>query len=158
MPLHDQSETPKFELTAKLDCRYRDALEQLLFFNANQQRVHRGAALAVDRYGTPRLSAENDRLWVTFDSGIEAQSLFVVDRTQAESPLLAIIVYTREDDVLVVLFMAVREDYAYRKDAPDKPLFRQLLDNLLEIARRVQGVAAIKLLLTDPPVTIPVRR
>jgi hypothetical protein len=158
MPRQDNSETSQFELTARLDCRYRDALEQLLFFNANQPRVYRGAALAVERYGAPRISAENDRLWITLDSGIEAQSLFVVDQSQPESPLIGVIVYTRKDDVLVVLFMAVREDHAYRKDAPDKPLFRQLLDNVLEIARRVQGVAAIKLFLTDPPVTISVRR
>jgi hypothetical protein len=158
MATQDKTEKQELEFTAKLDCRYRDALEQLLFFNANQQRVYSGAVSMVERYGAPHISTENDRLWVTFDSGIDAQSLFIVDRARADSPLLGFVVYTREVDALVVLIMAVREDCAYSGDAPDKALFRHLLAKMLEIARRVKGVATLKLFFSDPPLVISVRK
>ena len=58
--------------TSILDCSHQEALEQILFLNRNQEKVSEGAVLAVDRYETPRISNADNRLWITFDSGVEA--------------------------------------------------------------------------------------
>jgi hypothetical protein len=143
-------------LTSTLDAARGAELEQVLFYNRNQHRISPGAMLAVERYGTPRISLRDGRLWVTFDSGVEAQSLFVLEGPDAESRLVAAIVYTREADTLAVLFLAVHEDYAQNGAGQAERLFPSLLEELLRIAHHVKGIAKIKLYLTDPPAVISV--
>jgi hypothetical protein len=140
--------------TSRLDCRHQKALEQILFLNGNQQKVSEGALSAVEHYGPPRISPTNGRLWVVFDSGVEAQSLFVTEQDHADNQLIGVVVYTREGDVLSVLFLAIREDYAGGGDKAGEGLFYRILDEVRGIARRVKGITSLRLFLTKPPTTI----
>lgn len=136
--------------TSALDEAYRDALERLFYYNENQNR-HRDAVLAaVERYGLPHIEARNSRLWVTLESGIEAQSLFVMQRTETTPELVGAIVYTRDDDKLVVAFMAVREDHAYGGEKDDGSLSVRMIDELRGIAGRIKGITSLTLFLHGP--------
>ena len=65
--------------------------------------------------------------------------MFAVDKAQADSTLVGAIVYTRHDDILAVIFLAVHPDYAYDGIAPEKALFHQLLAEVLGVAAPREG-------------------
>jgi hypothetical protein len=140
--------------TSLLNRSYQDELEQVLFMNGNQKKVRECAQLAIERYGTPRISALNNRLWVTFDSGIEAQSLFLVEKRPEKEQLVGVIVYTRNHDALDVLFVAVLEKYAYGETEKKEVLFFRILAELKSIARRIKGIKTIRLYLKKPPIVL----
>lgn len=144
--------------TSILDRSYQESLERVLFLNGNQEKVSEGALLVVERYDTPRISAAKDRLWVTFDSGVEAQSLFVLEQTGAKPRLVGAVVYTRENQVMDVLFLAVQEDYAHGGTKADQNLFFSILNEVRGIAHRIKGVSSLRLYLANPPITISVPR
>ncbi len=78
--------------TSVLDRTYREALERLFYFNENQRKAHDAVSLAMERYGTPRIALINDRLGVTLESGVEAQSLFVMENAEPTSELVGMVV------------------------------------------------------------------
>lgn len=149
---------PPLILTSRLDVAHRDELERLLFYNGNQLKVRRGASLAIERYRAPRVSVEGGRLWVTFDSGIATQCLFAMDRAGPDGRPVGTAVYTREADALAVLLLAVHEDYARGGARAGAMLFARLVDELLCVARRIKGIATVRLFLADPPIALSVRR
>lgn len=146
----------EFTFTSFLDCGHRESLEQMLFHNGNQPKVSEGALGMIERYATPRVSEARNRLWITFDSGAEAQSLFVFEETGKKPRLVGAVVYTREDDVLAVLLLAIDENYAHGGRRAGRNLFLAILKEIRGIAHRIKGIASIKLYLTKPPLTISV--
>ena len=67
--------------TSILDCSHQEALEQILFLNRNQEKVSE-VALAVDRDETPRISNADNRLWITFDSGLQCSPFSFSNRAR----------------------------------------------------------------------------
>jgi hypothetical protein len=145
------------DFTSTLSCDYRDELEQLLFMNGNQKKVHESALLAIERYGTPQISTNNNRLWVTFDSGIEAQSLFLVERCEERDRLVGAIVYTRDGNTLDVLFIAVLEAYSFGGEEANASIFFSSLATIKSIARRIKGIESIRLFIKKPPLVISIK-
>jgi hypothetical protein len=144
--------------TSTLDRTYRDALERIFHFNRNQEKAYDAILFAVERYGTPYISIVKDRLWVTLESRMEAQSLFVLETTEAKAELVGVVVYTREDNELVVIFMAVREDYAHGGIRGDRMLLLRMVYEVQGIARRVKGITSVTMFLRGPvTVRIPAR-
>jgi len=144
--------------TSTLDLSYRAALERLFFFNANQMAVSDSILSAIDRYGAPRVAEIHGRLWVTLDSGVEAQSLFVLEQVGATPELAGAVVYTRDGDALIVLFVAVREDYSARGDKAHRMLFFRIMDEVRKVASRVKGIVSITLFLRElAPTRVSVR-
>lgn len=144
--------------TSALDVRYRHALERLLFYNGNQKAASDAILLAIERFGSPRIEAKGNRLWVSLDSGIEAQCLFVLDLSQAGAPLVGVVVYTRDGDTLAILFVAVREDYSIGGARARELLFFRIVDEVRNVGRRIRGISSITMFLRgDAPARIPVK-
>jgi hypothetical protein len=141
-----------------LNCSYQDELTQLLFLNGNQEKVHESALLAIERYGTPRISEAHDRLWIAFDSGIEAQSLYLMIKRPKRDQLIGAFVYTRHNDRLDVLYVAVLEEYAFGEIEAKDAVFFRILDEIRRIARSIRGISSIRLFLKKPPIDLPIRR
>jgi len=133
--------------TSALDLGYRDALERLLFYNGNQKTASNAILVAIERFGSPRIETKGSRLWVTLDSGLEAQSLFVLDPSETGNPLVGIVVYTRDNDTLVILFVAVREDFSSLGTKARELLFFRIVDEVRSVGRRIRGISSITMFL-----------
>jgi hypothetical protein len=130
--------------TSRLAPEHKGELERLLFFNANQGKVVQGVALIAQRYGIPRIQTVDDRLRVVLGGELELQALYVLDRLGAPIGVMA---YTREDDELVVLFVAVDEQHASGGSNGRRMLLVKMLRELQHIARRVRGIVALQVFL-----------
>ena len=133
----------QIHFTSVLRGVFRHALEQLLFFNENQGKTHSAILSAMECYGAPRVVLLNGRLRVTLDSGVEAQTLFALEQTKASQSLVGVVVYTRDGESLVVLFVAVREDFATRGPRAKEALFFRIVDQMKGIARRLRGIQSV---------------
>ena len=134
--------------TSVLGGEHKQELERLLFFNDNQAKVSDAVMRVAERYGTPRVQVVGERLRVGLES-VQPQTLFAVRRTaNGGEPVgvpVGVMVYTREEDALVVLFLAVHEHYASRGPKADRRLLLRMTAELRGIARRVKGITSVVL-------------
>lgn len=130
--------------TSVLGREHKQELERLLFFNGNQAKVTDAVTLVAERYGAPRVQVVAERLRVVLEP-VQAQTLYAVRRTDDGVEPVGVMVYTREDDALVVLFLAVHEDYASRGPRADRRLLMRMTGELRSIARRVRGIGWVVL-------------
>jgi hypothetical protein len=148
-----------FTFTSVLARAHRDALERLLFFNPNQTKVVDGVAFVVRRYGIPRIDDEGERLRIRLDEPVEPQTLFVTAAPSGDDELAAVAVYTREDDALVVLFVALHEAYTSGGAHEHTGALNRIVDELKRIGGHVRGVKWLALYLGRPtPTRLALRR
>jgi hypothetical protein len=148
---------PEIMFISTLGAEHKDELERLLFFNGNQAKVSEAVSLVAERYGVPRIQVVDERLWIGLESA-QAQTLFAVRRTGNVVEPVGVVVYTREEDALVVLFLAVHEHYASRGPKADRRLLMRMTHELKAIARRVKGVGSVVLFVgRSTPTRIAVR-
>ena len=128
--------------TSVLGPEHKQELERLLFFNDNQARVSEAVILVAERYGPPRVQVVSERLRVGLEAA-QAQALFAVRPTESGVEPVGVMVYTREDDALVVLYLAVHEHYTSRGPRADERLLMRMTSELRAIARRVKGISSL---------------
>lgn len=131
--------------SSTLSRKYKDDLEQLLFFNPQQHDVQAGIVAAIERYGLPRIMVEQELLRVCVAGLPEVQTLFAL--TDPENELVGVIVYVRVDqEKLVLLHIGIQEKYSLAGEQAEAMLLLRLLAKLREIARRIKGVEAITMM------------
>ncbi len=146
-------------LTSTLEAAHEPAIERLLFFHPDQDRSVECIRHVVERYGRPKLRIVRDRIVVEVASRVQTQTLFVTATTPEGDMPVGIMVYTREGDAFVVLFVVVHE--AFCRDGPraSERLLQRMVTELQAIARRVKGVERLVLYLgRKTPVSMRVRR
>ncbi len=144
---------PQLVVTSILDAKYKDDLEHLLFFNENQARASEGVSHVVERYGAPRIVIENDRLRVALSSSLEPQTLFAITPSEGGIRPVGVVVYTREEDQLVVLFVAVDGQYTSRGNKGHRMVFVRMINELKALALRVRGIASLLVYMGRPKPT-----
>lgn len=149
-----------FAFSSTLPLEHRAQAERILFFNLQQEKVKDGIRVVSELYGLPKLVVEDERLHLVVSKAVSVQALFVIARSRdgLEDPVGAI-VFTREDNALIALYMAVHEDFSATGPRSDAKLMIKMLKELEGIARRVRGVDTLKLYLGAPkPVSKKVRQ
>lgn len=142
-------------LTSTLDHEHKGEIERLLFFNRNQSKISSSIALIAGRYGAPRISVAGAHLRIELDS-VVPQTLFAVHQTPPAVRPVGVVVYTREEDAFVMLFVAVHEDFTARGPMSGHGLMLRMTEGLRAIGRRVKGVRSLVMFLGRPtPVRLP---
>lgn len=128
---------------SSLSPEHRERIVQILFFNAHQAIATKSVAFVAERYGLPRVTVEDERLRVGLAGAIQTQTLFAVLRERSGEHPVGVVVYTREGDALVVLYVAVHEDFSSRGPRADRKLLIHMTKEIRAIARRVKGVDSL---------------
>jgi len=131
-----------------LETDYHPDLQSLLFFNPHQERAKSGLIESLEKFGPPDIVVDGDFLHVKVGSPWDVQTLFAFDNhNNGQKPKLAgVIIYVRIDyENIVVVHVAVEEEYSVGGRCADKMLPMRFLVELREIARRIRGVRSITL-------------
>ena len=125
---------------------YREELETLMFFNPLQKKALTGINHSIAEYGVPSIVEDKGCLRISVEGLPESQSLYALDHS-ADTPVLAgVMVYMRTDpENLVLLHIAVREDYSRSGIYADEMLVLRFMTRLRGIARRIKGIRTITL-------------
>jgi hypothetical protein len=122
----------------------RAALETLVFFNSCQDRYAACIAEAVERFGTPEIVADGDRLRVRVSGLSDVQCLFAVERNTARP--VGVAVYMRADlEHVTVVHLGVAPEYASGGPKAGEQLLLRLLREVRRSSRRMKGVRHVEL-------------
>jgi hypothetical protein len=133
-------------VTSKLGLDQRVALEQLLFFNANQHRVRLGIEQSIATYGVPEIYVSGESLRIRVGDVQGVQSVFAV--TDDGRPV-GVAVFLRDARArFVVLHLGV-EPREYAGVESNAPVLLKLLHEIRGAARRTRGVDRIELVYKD---------
>lgn len=123
---------------------HRKQLEALVYFNSCQVRVWDGIVEVVERYGSPEIESETDRLRVVLRQLPEAQSLFALEHGTGRP--LGLAVYVRPDrEHLAVLHVSIAEEFASGGLRCQEQLLLKLLRELRRCGRRMKGIERMDL-------------
>ncbi len=146
-------------VTSTLGAEHRDELERLLFFNENQERASEGVTHVVNRYGAPKIQVHQERLRVGLDSEAQPQTLYAIAQSEGGVRPVGVVVYIREEDQLVVLFVAVDGQYASRGAKGNRQVFSRMIGAVKSNALRVRGINAVLVYMgRSTPTRIKLRR
>lgn len=134
------------EITSRLPLAQRPALEQLLFFNANQYRVRLGIQQSIDAYGVPELYEQAGGLRIRVGNISGVQTLFAVND---EGRPIGVAVFVRADPQrFAVLHLGVATNFGWHPTVSTRVLLK-LMHEIRSTARRTRGVASIELVYKD---------
>jgi hypothetical protein len=139
-----------FEITSRLAAEHRPALEDLLFFNAQQDLVRHRIVETIERYGMPEIFEREGTLRVRLPGATDAQALFALaeqsDRAEG-SPLAGMALFVREaEERFVIVHIGVTPAYSAGGPQAEGHLFLRLLQAIRAAARRTRGVRHVELL------------
>ncbi len=144
--LYIQGVQDSIQFTSILSIKYREDLERLLFFNPQQKKALPGIYRSINTYGLPGIVEEKERLRVSVEGLPESQTLFALVRQGDETILAGVMVYSRVSvETIVLLHIAVLEDYSRTGKYADQMLVLRLTTQLREIAKKIKGVQSITL-------------
>lgn len=133
-------------ITSTLALEQRPALEELLFFNANQHRVRNGIEHSIEAYGAPEIHAQDGALRIRIGN-LGVQSLFAVSAAGRPVGVAVFVHLTDERFVVLHLGVAPGLDAAARNST----ILLKLMHEIRRLARRTHGVNHIELVYTQGP-------
>jgi len=130
-----------------LKTEYRDELEAIMFFNPQQGIVRAAIVESIGKYGIPKIVVDGEFLRINVGEFSDVQTLFAFADIGRDVHLIAIIVFVRINiENVLVLHIAVREEYTIRGCNAEEMLFMRLIIKLKEIATRIRGIKTINLM------------
>ena len=130
------------EITSRLPAERRPALEQLLFFNANQHRVRVGIQQSIDTYGVPELYEQDGGLRIRVGNISGVQTLFAV--TDEGRPIGVAVFVRAAHERFAVLHLGVATNFGWHPAISTRVLLK-LMHEIRSTARRTRGVDCIEL-------------
>lgn len=132
------------EFRSHVPAQQRSQLESLLFFNACQARFADCIAHAVERFGSPEIVADGDRLRIHMKNMNDVQSLFAIEKHTGRP--VGVAVYTRQDiEHVTVMHVGIAAEYASGGPKAGEQLLLRLLREVRRSSRRMKGVRTVEL-------------
>jgi hypothetical protein len=137
----------KIRVSSVLPVSYRDELERIVFFNQEQNLVTRPLVDSVHRYGVPTVIEEDGCLRFRVNAFGRLQCLYAFDDTIAPPRLVGVAMFVRDaPPSIVVLHLAVHEDYTARGRWSDASVVVQLLAAIRSVSLRTHGIETLTIL------------
>ena len=133
----------RYYAVSRLDLRYREALENIVFFNAEQWRIRAAMLHAIERFGNPRIIARDSSLVLELDGEPQVQTLYVLKEEGSTARLSGVVVFTRKEASLHVIYVGLEPADAHGPGEQDY-LFVEIFQLLRGIGRRILGIKFIE--------------
>lgn len=134
----------KIEFKSHVPVAQKPALEALLFFNSCQERVSACIADAIEKFGTPEIVADRDRLRIHMKELPEVQSLFAIDTVTGRP--VGVALYARQDvEHVTVVHVGITAEFASGGRRANEQLLLKLLREVRRSTRRVKGIRSMDL-------------
>jgi hypothetical protein len=137
----------KIQISSVLPVSFRDELERIVFFNPEQSLIAVPLIASIQRYGMPAIVEEEEKLRFSVSGVGRVQSLYALDETEPPARLVGAVMYTREEPSdLLVLHLAVHQDYTLRGRWGSANVLANLVAALRHIALHTRGVLSLHFL------------
>lgn len=131
---------------SSLPASYRDALEQLVFFNQGQVHAQGAIVEALEAYGSPEIVADASGLHVIVSRRPDVQCLFALARERDRLILAGMVMFVRTSlKEMLVLHIAVADRYSHTHRSGLGVVLR-LVRAVRAAAHRLRGVERVRML------------
>jgi len=132
---------------SRLALRYKDALEELFYFNSNQSVVQEGLEYVIEHFGIPRIVEDSGEIFFKLEGNDNTQTLFALENVSGKEQLVGVMIYTRSStDTISLIHLAVADpdviDYHFERNALTAALF----DHMRLIAKKINDVTRLHFL------------
>lgn len=142
---------PTIRIASVLPAGFREELERIVFFNPEQPAVAQRVVDLVQRYGVPSIVEDAGGLRFEVRAFGPLQTLYAFDDGTRPSRLVGVAMFTRESSVsLVVLHLAVHEDYTSHGPRAGSGVVAQLVAAIRDAGLRTRGVRRLRVLYPHP--------
>lgn len=153
------SPDPVVHLVASLEEVWKEAVEDLLYFNPRQADLKNRILESIQLYGAPRVEAVGGRTRITLDGRVEPGAFFaLVGRTPDEIVLAGLVLYLRRAAGLICLYLSVSEEYTAHGLYACRGVAFRLLNAVQQVGMRIHGVDHIEIYNRDCWHKIPLTR
>ena len=126
---------------------FRDELERIVFFNPEQGLVTGTLVDLVHRYGVPAIVEDGEHLRFRANAFGMLQTLFAMDSSEEPERLVGVAMFTRaRRSTMLVLHLAVHEDYTSRGKWGSETVVAQLFNAIRNLSLRTRGVRSLRIL------------
>ena len=137
----------RFAFVSALGPEFRTELEDMLFFNARQDRVHDSIVATIEAHGVPRVIEEAGRLAVQLDGGrTESQTIFALTRDIPPQLAGAAVFGRLNAETWMLLHIAVTEEFSTTGARSCDLLAMRLMARVRAAAAQVKGVRRVRVL------------
>ncbi len=134
--ISNQPRVVEVQWCSSLPQELTNSLDRLLFHNSNQGIWNDYLEATIERVGSPAIHSRSDgRIFVELESPGAVQSLIAV----VDSQPVGVIIYSRNNQSLRVLFLAVHEEWTMANRSTDA-IFLHAFARLEWIAHRIAGI------------------
>lgn len=131
---------------SRIKIKYKDELEQILFFNKLQKEYLTDIAKSIESYGLPRIVQDKSYIKIELENLKDVQSIFAIDGEGDNSNLLGLILYYRLNvEEIVVLHIAVVDECSAIGEFSQEFVTLRLINKLRENANKIKGVEKIRI-------------
>jgi hypothetical protein len=139
----------QFTISSRLPLAQRAALEQLLFFSRQQDKVRHRIVDSIESFGSPEIVASDTTLRVRLSGRHDAQTLFAVADATPMRPVGTVVYVRDRADRLVVVHVAVDPAYSAEGRFADAHLLLRLLQAVRGVAEVTSGVTHVDFFYAD---------
>lgn len=132
-----------FTFSSRLGWQYHKALEEMIFFNQNQQKLLPLLREVVETYGSPQITIVEREVRLSMAKCEKAQTLFALTNQQPQD-LAGVAVYVCDGKALRVLFTAVKGYECYT--GSQRPcLVVLMLEKLMDLAKTGPSIECVEM-------------
>lgn len=126
--------------SSSADRKYRETVENLLFFNPQQDRARTGILNSLKRFGLPQLKEAAHELKIELDEH-ETQTIFAYDQDEPQKGPVGVVVFLRSGaNELGIIHIAVQPEYSSSGTHAAEGLIFKLVDEVRTVSRRIKGI------------------
>ena len=146
--------------TSRLSSEHLGALQELMFFNEDQQRFRSAIVSSIEQFGEPMIKDDGGLLRLHTSRLGEVQALFVLQEdTDVTRPIAAMAYAISAEDTITVLHIAVDADFASDGPYAERMITLELFRRLIEVAKQVKDIQKIIVIYSARgSFEIPIRR
>jgi hypothetical protein len=134
-------------ISSLLSRSYRDEVERIVFFNPEQGLVTGTLVDLVHRYGVPAIVEDGEHLRFRASAFGVLQTLYAMDSSEQPERLVGVAMFTRtRRSTMLVLHLAVHEDYTSRGKWGSETVVAQLFNAIRNLSLRTRGVRSLRIL------------
>ncbi|MGA7721201.1 MAG: hypothetical protein WCA84_08480 [Ignavibacteriaceae bacterium] len=131
---------------SKLNVKYKSDIERIFFFNTHQERYKKKIEEAIELYGIPQISSDNNDIIFTFDKIRSFQTLYAFDDDSDNAVLLGVIIFFRDfSSNMKIIHIAIDENCSFSGEFTEESIAGRLVDEVKKISSTIRNIKTISL-------------
>jgi hypothetical protein len=122
----------------------REELQEVFYFNTNQERYRSKIINAITLYGKPIIVIENHLITIQLNKpNLQQQTLFIIDKENANR-LIGVLIYVKEINIINIVHLSFYNQDKYLKNQESFSIFNLTIKKFAIMLKNIKNIQYIK--------------